>query len=182
MEQATVPTPAPRDSFEHAYAVVGAIVPLLNQRPFAVEIEEDWPAGWRGHLKFRQTNGRGLFEFAALVDVPVTRAETAFGVHLDVIARIEDIEVRGSALVSPAEAARIEGAPAPEPTPATPDVAQPVAQPDPSGPSVLAELPAIVPVLPAPAVHLDTPTVGPTPRLASPLMDRIPVIPAEADQ
>ncbi|MGW0795134.1 hypothetical protein [Streptomyces sp. NPDC002692] len=179
MEQTTAPAttaPAPRDSFEHAYAVVGQIVPLLAQRPFAVQIEEDWPVGWRGHLKFRASEGAGLFEFAALVDIPITRADTSFGVHFDAIAHIEDIEVRASALVTEAEAARLEGSPAPEPSPAVPDEPQPI-EPPPS-PSVLAELPAIVPVLPAPAVHLD----APAPRLGSPLMDRIAVAPATDGQ
>ncbi|MEU1496108.1 hypothetical protein [Streptomyces sp. NPDC005732] len=226
---ATTPTDTPRDAFQHAHAVVGAIIPLLDQRPFAVEIEEDWPAGFRVHLKFRETRAVGLLEFATLVDVPVTRAETAFGIHLDAIARIENVEVRGSAIVSSTEAALLEGASAPESTALTPDATAP-AQAATLGSSVLAELPAIVSVLPAPAVHLEhedeaccvrcgctenaaclggcywvpnrqmvdlcsacatpeelaamTPAPAPasTPRLASPLMGRIAIVPAEASK
>ncbi|MFD5708737.1 hypothetical protein ACFWGV_21730, partial [Bacillus subtilis] len=124
MEQATVPATAPEQlaAFHHAIAVVARTVPLLDveRQPFAVEIEEDWPSGHRVHLKFRETRGAGLLELAALLGVAVTSTVTTFGVHLDAIARVEDIEVRGSALVSPLEAARLEGASAPAPAPQSP--------------------------------------------------------------
>ncbi|MEV1063434.1 hypothetical protein [Streptomyces sp. NPDC050263] len=147
MEQAIAPTTTTprRGEFQHANSVAGSIVSSLEQQPFAVEIEEDFPSGWRVHLKFRESRAAGLFEFAALVDVPVTRAETTFGVHLDAVARVETIEVRGSALVSQARAAELEGLPAPLPTPD----ASPAAQPVPLGASVLAQVPAITPVVPA---------------------------------
>jgi len=148
MEQATAPTTStPRaDEFQHANALAATIVTQLTQRPFAVEIEEDFPSGWRVHLKFREARAAGLFAFAALVDVPVTRAETTFGVHLDAIARVEDVEVRGSALVTPAQAADLEGQPAPLPEPmaATPSGEPPM----PLGASVLAQVPVITPVVP----------------------------------
>jgi len=147
VEQATAPTnTTPRDEFQHANTIAGTIVTSLEQRPFAVEIEEDFPSGWRVHLKFRETRAAGLFEFAALVDVSVTRADTTGGVYLDAIARIETVEVRGSAVVSAARAAELEGQPAPLPTPEpeTPSAAQPV----PLGSSVLAQVPAITPVVP----------------------------------
>lgn len=158
MEQATAHTHSPAPvlaTFQHAHDVVGRIVPYLERQPFAVEIEEDWPSGWRAHLKFRETRGAGLLELASLLDVPVTSASTAFGVHLDAIARIEDVEIRGSALVSPEEAARLEGESVPARAQAAPAEEAPAAQPVPLGSSVLAEMPAIVSVLPAPSVHLD---------------------------
>ncbi len=117
MNQATEPTapaahetPAPgtEDEFQKAHRIAGDLVARLTQRPFAVEVEEDWPAGHRAHLKFRESRSRGLLEYAAIVGVGVTSAETPFGVHLDAYTRIEDVEVRASALVSPAEAAKLE--------------------------------------------------------------------------
>lgn len=156
MEQATQTTaPAPTaqeprpPTFDDAHAVVPLVVTPLEQQPFAVETEEDWPSGYRVHLKFRETRGAGLLEFAALVDVPVTRADTAFGTHLDAITRVRGIEVRGSALVSPWEADRLLGTPTPEPMRSALAAAdQAAAQPVPLGTSTLADLPAIVSVLP----------------------------------
>jgi hypothetical protein len=154
VEQATAPTTAAPQlaDFQHATELVCRILPLLEQQPFAVELEEDWPSGRPGrrvHLKFRETRGAGLLELAALLDVAVTTTETAFGVHLDAIARIEDVEVRGSALLSPPEAARLKASAAPAPAPKAP--AQAAARPVPLGSSVLAALPAIVsaPIAPA---------------------------------
>jgi hypothetical protein len=236
VEQATVTTtdiPTQRtDPFRHALNVAGALVPFLKQPPLAVEIDDDSPSGWRVHLKYGESRGAGLLEFAALIDVPVTSVETTFGIHLDVIALIEGIEVRGSVLVSPAEAARLQGEPPTDPALLRTDDVQPV----PVGVGMLAELPAIVPVVPAsataPGVEDEARCVRcgctenatceggcywvpnlqlvdlcsacatveelaavtytqaqaaqapvPAPRLASPLMHRIPVVPAqETDQ
>ncbi|WP_405925476.1 hypothetical protein [Streptomyces sp. NBC_00035] len=154
MEQATQTTaPAPTaqepqpPTFEDAHAVIPLVVLPLEQKPFAVETGEDWPSGWRVHLKFRETRGAGLLEFAALVDVPVTRADTAFGTHLDAITRIRGIEVRASALVSPWEADRLLGTRTPEPTPTVQAEDQAAAHPVPLSTSTLAELPAIMSVL-----------------------------------
>lgn len=150
VEQAALaPTEAPEPqqaTFQHATAVICQIVPLLDleRRPFSVEIEEDWPSGWRVHLKFRETRAAGLLEFAALLDVPVTNATTAFGVHLDAITRIETVEVRASALVSPSEAARLEGEGAPAPTPQASASEQAIVRPVPLGSSVLATQSAVV--------------------------------------
>lgn len=148
MEQATAPTttPPPPDEFQHANTIAGTVVTSLEQRPFAVEVEEDFPAGWRVHLKFRESRAAGLFAFAALVDVPVTRADTEYGVYLDAIARVETVEVRGSAVVSAARAAELEGQSAPLPTtePETPSAEPSV----PLGASVLAQVPAVTPVVP----------------------------------
>ncbi|WP_330339359.1 hypothetical protein [Streptomyces sp. NBC_00557] len=115
MDQATGTTPA-ADSFEHAHAVIGSLITGLAVRPFAVETEQDFPSGWRVHCKYRAENGVGLYELAAALDVPITRADTAFGVFLDAIARVQGIEVRGSALVSTEQAAEFEGQPAPTTT------------------------------------------------------------------
>ncbi|WP_328439314.1 hypothetical protein OHA71_23545 [Streptomyces sp. NBC_00444] len=154
MNQATQ-TPAPTqrtDSFQHAHTIAGAIASQLEHAPFAVEIEEDFPSGWRVHLKFRETRAAGLLAFAALVDVPVTRANSAFGVHLEAYARVEGIEVRGSALVSPDTAAQLDGQHTPgEPSPEAAAAAQPV----PLGASVLAYVPAVSPAQPLNTEHLD---------------------------
>ncbi|MCX4974275.1 hypothetical protein [Streptomyces sp. NBC_00620] len=161
MEQATQTTaPAPTaqeprpPTFDDAHAVVPLVVNPLEQQPFAVETEEDWPSGYRVHLKFRETRGAGLLEFAALVDVPVTRADTAFGTHLDAITRVRGIEVRGSALVRPWEADRLLGTPTPEPMRSALAAAdQAAAQPVPLGTGTPADLPAIVSVLPHPGAE-----------------------------
>ncbi|WP_200676907.1 hypothetical protein [Streptomyces sp. MBT65] len=134
------------ETFAHAHAVAGIVVAELNadQLPFAVEIEEDFSSGHRVHLKVRATLARGLLAFASVFDVPVTRADTAFGVHFDAITRIEDVEVRASALVSPVQAADLEGQPAPLSEPLEAREVQPV----PLGASVLAQVAAVVPVVP----------------------------------
>lgn len=152
MEKATQPAtptastqttePVPLGSFEHATAVASRTFLPLEEKPFAVEITEDFPSGWRIHFKYRDSRVRGLFEFAAAVDVPVTRATTAFGVHFDAIARHEGLELHGSALTSlyQAQALDDEIAAAAAPAPAV----QPVAL----GASVLAQVPAVTPVVP----------------------------------
>ncbi|WP_405924910.1 hypothetical protein [Streptomyces sp. NBC_00035] len=148
--QPTAPAPTAQEptpsTFEDAQAVVPLVVLPLEQRPFAVETGEDWPSGYNVHLKFRETRGAGLLEFAALVDAPVTRADTPFGAHLDAITRVRGIEVRASALVSPREADRLLGPPTPAPAPTGQAADQTAAQPVPL--STAAELPGIVSVLP----------------------------------
>lgn len=151
--QTTTPTaPVQRtDAFAHAHTVAGAVMAQLSSQvlPFAVEIGEDFPSGWRVHLKFRETRAAGLLGLAALVDVPVNRAVTTFGIHLDVFARIEGIEVRGSAIVSPRAEAELLGEPVPiEPPPSAAAEEMPAVQPVPLGGSVLAHVPAIAPVRP----------------------------------
>jgi hypothetical protein len=213
VEQATATTPTaptPRSTFEYAQTIAGALVPQLEQQPLAVEFDQDQSSGWRVHLKYGEMHPVGLLEFAALIDVPVTTAVTELGVHLDAIALVKDVEVRASALVSPAESARLQGEPAPAPAPFAVDASAPVVQPAPRGTGLLAELPAIVPVLPVPAVHLgggkhaarpdrdpvpDTdvlqqpvtddeqpPAPLPAQRLGSPFMGRIAVTPATGGQ
>jgi hypothetical protein len=152
VEQATeAPTPTasqPRTgTFDHAHTVAGAIVARLEQKPFAVEIEEDFPSGWRVHLKFRESRAAGLLDFAALVDVPVTRATTEFGIHLDAFARVDHVEVRGSAIVSPDTAAQLEGQPTPVgPQPsAVAEEPSAAAHPVPLGAGVLAYVPTVTP-------------------------------------
>ncbi|WP_327403875.1 hypothetical protein OG194_29840 [Streptomyces sp. NBC_01288] len=147
MEQATATTttaPPRTDTFAHAHAVAGIVVAELgaDQLPFALELEEDFPSGWRIHLKFRQSRAEGLLAFASLVDVPVTRAFVEYGVHFEVLVRIKDVEVRGSALVSPDVAARLEG----EPTPVDPMPEPEAAPPVPLGASVVAAVPAVTPI------------------------------------
>jgi hypothetical protein len=144
VEQATqAATPQPTDTFAHAHTVAGALIAQLSsdELPFAVELDTDFPSGWRVHLKFRANQGRGLLSFAALVDVPVTRATTSFGIHLDAYARVEDIEVRGSALLNPREMAALDAQQLTSaPAPATSEAA---VQPVPLGASVQAQVPAV---------------------------------------
>ncbi|MFE1925848.1 hypothetical protein ACFW91_25155 [Streptomyces asoensis] len=142
--QATTPTASTQDrqhpapgSFEHASALAAATFAPLTVKPFAVEIAEDFPSGWRIHFKYRDSRAAGLFEFAAAVDVAVTRADTAFGVHLDAIARCEGLELHASALTSCAQADDLQDG-----ITATPAAVQPVAL----GASVLAQVPVITPV------------------------------------
>lgn len=115
MEQATQPTtptapvearePAPqRLAFQHAHMVTGDIVNRLAVQPFAVEIQEDFPSGWRIHLKFRSAQTAGLLDFARMLTAPVTTAVTQFGVHVECLARLGDVELRASALLSHEEA------------------------------------------------------------------------------
>ena len=153
MEQATATTTtelkavAPEThAFQQAHTIASAVTARLAQLPFAVEIEEDFPSGWRVHLKFRQTRAEGLMELAALVDVPVTRATTEFGIHLEAYARVEDVEVRGSALVSTSLADELlQQTPQPDPVPAA-DTDPAPSVPIPLGASVLAHTVAISPV------------------------------------
>ncbi|MER7930530.1 hypothetical protein ABTY96_46730 [Streptomyces sp. NPDC096057] len=150
MDQATATTttaPPRTDTFAHAHAVAGIVVAELgHELPFAVELDEDFPAGWRAHLKFRQSRARGLLSFAALVDVPITRAVVESGIHLEVLVRIQDVEVRGSALVSPETAAELEGAPTPV-DPALEAEAE-IAPSAPPGADVAAQEAVVIPVVP----------------------------------
>lgn len=166
MEQATQPTTStappetrtPDDqhaAFQRALRVSGTVVAGLTVRPFAVEIGEDWPVGWSAHLKFRAERGAGLFEFARLVGARVTRADTSFGVHLDAYTRIDGMEVRGSALVSPIVAAQLVSQPDPIPTSevdaedeVVDDTVTVLPSPTPLGSSVLAHVAAVSPSAP----------------------------------
>jgi hypothetical protein len=157
VEQATAattdsPTPG-TDAFRQALHIAGTVIPFLKQPLLAVEFDRDETAGfgWSVHLKYGQQRAAGIFEFAALIDVPVTRATTELGVHLDAIALIQGVEVRGSAFVTESEAARLEGLPCPVEQPGTPGEEQP-ASATVSSSSPLTELPALVPVVPATAV------------------------------
>ncbi|MFI5685852.1 hypothetical protein [Streptomyces sp. NPDC051636] len=158
MDQATGTTPA-ADSFEHAHEVVGSIIARVEIQPLAVELEQDFPSGWRVHCKYRADGGAGLYELATLLDVPVTRSDNSLGVFLDAITRIRGIEIRGSALVSAEQAAALEGQPAPVATapdtsPATSAeaaTAVPLSVPT----TDAGQVPAITAVAPIRTEHLD---------------------------
>ncbi|MEW2567694.1 hypothetical protein [Streptomyces sp. NPDC047070] len=104
------------DLFDHAASLAAWYFRQLTGRPYATELAEDFPTGYQVHLKFRSNDVAGLLQFAELVDAPVTRATTDFGVHLDVYARIQNVLLRGSALLSCGEAARLD-AKSPRPNP-----------------------------------------------------------------
>ena len=127
-------------TFAHAAGVAARVVSGLQQPPTSVEISEDFPSGYRVHLKYRGARVAGLYEFAASLDIPVTKACTEFGVHLDALTRFETVELHCSALADEDQVDAIEEArrPAPEPQ-------DPAAQPVPLGSSVLAAVPVITP-------------------------------------
>lgn len=153
MEQATATAPtdnSPRaqDEFAHAAQLAAGIVLQLEQKPCTVEVGADFPSGWRLRFVYRTADAAGLFELAALLDVPVTRADTELGVHLDAVARVETIEISGGTFVTEGQAARLTGLPGPLPSDTEFLAAvEPVAL----GASVLAQIPAVTPVVPAPA-------------------------------
>jgi hypothetical protein len=159
VEQATATTPdnpTPKmDAFRYALHIAGTVIPFLKQPLLAVEFDPDETSGvgWTVHLKYGQQRAAGIFEFAALLDIPVTRATTELGIHLDAITLIQGVEIRGSAFVTESVAARLEGLPCPEEQPGTPDEGQQASAPVFSS-SPLTELPALVPVVPATAVGL----------------------------
>lgn len=156
MDQATQPTSptaspeirAPQDRqadlFDHAATLAAWDFRQLTTRPYATELTEDFPTGYQIHLKFRSNDVAGLLQFAELVDSPVTRATTDFGVHLDVYARIQNVLLRGSALLSYGEAARLdEKSPRPHPPAAAAEPETVTVQPAPLGSSITAHVPAV---------------------------------------
>ncbi|WP_330349629.1 hypothetical protein [Streptomyces sp. NBC_00582] len=146
--QATTPTastqiqPPVPDSFEHAAGVSAGIFSRLEQKPSSVEISADFPNGWCVHFKYRAATAAGILTFAELLDVDLTTAATAFGIHVDAIARYEGIEVRGSALLSQAEGAWLLDLPTPTSAPAETHAVQPV----PLNSNTLAQAQAVTPV------------------------------------
>ena len=153
MEQATQPTtptasaedrqdstPVP-GTFAHAAAVAARVVTGLQQKPTAVEISEDFPSGYRVHLKYRGDGSRiaGLYEFAASFDIPITKAITEFGLHLDALTRFETLELHCSALTTEGVIEALEEARRPD---TKPDAQAATAVP--LGASALAVVPAVV--------------------------------------
>lgn len=152
MEQVTHSTrpptaPEAHDSqgtaFQHAHQLTGQLVAKLAVLPFAVEVQEDFPSGWRVHLKFRHDSLTGLQDTARLTGAPVTSATTEFGMHVECLARIQDVEIRASIMLSGAEAEALEEAP-----PTEADPAETVE--DPTDPAHVPD--AVVSVRPAPDV------------------------------
>lgn len=145
--QATTPTAPRAGTFAHAATIAAEAVGQLDPEPFSVHIDQDWPVGWRVSLVFRDDQASGLYALGSLLGAPVTESVVEDGIHLDVCTRVQSIEVAGTALVSPARAAELKGAPAPDspaPEPATTDTT--AAHPVPLGASVLGQVPAVTPI------------------------------------
>ncbi|WP_217545615.1 hypothetical protein [Streptomyces sp. GbtcB6] len=147
-ETATATAP-PRDSFAHAAAVAAEIVAPLSPPPFSVHIDQDFPQGWRIVATFRSHEAAGLHELAAHLDVPITEATVTDGIRLEVITRLKDIEICGGAVVTREQAALLAGDPARVDETTAPEApAAADTQPVPLGASVLAAVPAVIPVQP----------------------------------
>jgi hypothetical protein len=145
--QATTPT-APTyqgdETFAHAAAVAASIVDRLSldAHPSSVRLEPILPSGWAVTILFLSHQAAGLYEAAAHTDVPITRAVHGEEIHLEAYARILNVDVRAAVLVTPAQAAELEGQPAPtEPTPTPAD--EVATAPMPLGASVFAHVPAV---------------------------------------
>lgn len=155
MEQATqattptAPTYAGDDTFHHAGAVAASLVDLLapDVQPSSVRVEPNLPSGWSVTILFLSHHAAGLYEVAAHADVPVTRAAHGEEIHLEAYARVLNVDVRAAVLVTPAQAAQLEGQPEPvPPRPEAVDEEVPAVLPVPLGASVQAQVPAITPV------------------------------------
>ncbi|WP_326729028.1 hypothetical protein [Streptomyces phaeochromogenes] len=160
--------PQPRDrqadSFEHASALGAWYFRQLTSKPYAVEVADEHPTGHQVHLKFRSGDARGVLQFAALTDASVTRAETAFGVHLDVYARVHNVLLRASTLLSYGEAAQLDEQ-TPPPHPPADNSTAPVEEtgavtvqpaPAPAVVSLGSSVSAVVPVVHVPSESVET--------------------------
>lgn len=148
------------DTFLHAAAVAASIVDPLtpDTRPSSVRIEPNFPSGWAVTILFLSHHAAGLYEVAANTGAPITRAFRDEEIHLEAFVCLKNVDVRAAVLVTPTQAAELEG----EHTPAKPlptraptaRVEEPPAedqaatQPVPLGVSVLATVPAVTPVQP----------------------------------
>jgi hypothetical protein len=139
----TAPTYAGDESFLHAGAVAASVVDPLapDARPSSVRLEPILPSGWAVTMIFLSHQAASLYEVAAHIDVPITRAVHGEEIHLEAYARILNVDVRAAVLVTPAQAAQLEGLPAP--TEPTLEPADEVATAVSLGASVLAHTPAV---------------------------------------
>ncbi|MFF5001760.1 hypothetical protein ACFY3G_02935 [Streptomyces phaeochromogenes] len=144
------------DALDHAAALAAWYFRQLTIRPYATELTEDFPIGATAHLKFRDGDTRGVMQFAEIAQAPITRAETAFGMHLDVYQRHASVLMRASTLILHGQNAQLdEQTPPPNPptdaaptAPAEEDEAvtvQPAPAVMPLGASITASVPAIAP-------------------------------------
>ncbi|MEU6376757.1 hypothetical protein [Streptomyces sp. NPDC046909] len=143
----TAPTYAGDETFAHAAAVAASVVDPLpsDTRPSSVRVEPILPSGWAVTIIFLSHQAAGLYAVAAHVDAPITRAVHGEEIHLEVYARVLEVDIRAAVLVTPTQLAQLEGEPAPletQPERATDVSAAPV----PLGSSVLAKVPAVTPV------------------------------------
>ncbi|MEU9400602.1 hypothetical protein [Streptomyces sp. NPDC048242] len=153
---ATVETPSvvlpldvERAAYKRAAAVADRIVAQLPSLPRMVAVVGDL-AGFRIRLNFGTGNADGVLQFAAVADTEVVRAPSRDGVWVEARATVEGIPVCAEVLMS-GEAAAVFEAEAPK-----------AVRPVPLGASVLARVPAVIPVTPAPPTA-EQPATEPTP-------------------
>lgn len=145
-------------AYQRASALLDRIVGKLTILPRLAAVVGDLD-GFRIRLNFGTNDPRGVLEFAALADVEASRDHSAGGVWFEARSTIEDIPACAEVLLSDEAAAVFEQqspAPHPEPepddaVPAAPEAARPVAL----GASILAQAPAVTPVVPLDAEQLD---------------------------
>ncbi|MDT7847252.1 hypothetical protein [Streptomyces justiciae] len=143
----TAPTYAGDETFAHAAAVATSVIDSLttDTYPSSVRIEPILPSGWAVTILFLSHQAAGLYAVAAHADVPVTRAVQGEEIHLEVYARVLEVDVRAAVLVTQAQVAQLEG----EPTPLDGEPGHTAAvftAPVPLGSSVMAGVPAVTPV------------------------------------
>lgn len=110
--EATTPTaPLAVDSFEHAAAVAARIVSRVEPKPSSVRIDPTFPSGWTITLAFLSHEVRGLFRFAASVDVPVSRVSQGDEFHLEALTHVDEVEVRGFAFATTEQVAQLQDPP-----------------------------------------------------------------------
>lgn len=122
----TAPTFAGDETFAHAGAVAAGVVDHLtpNARPSSVRIEPSLPSGWAVTILFLSHHAAGLYEVAATIDAPITRATHGEEIHLETYARVLEVDLRAAVLVTATQAAVLDGLAAPaEPTPGPADSA-----------------------------------------------------------
>lgn len=126
LSSGTQPVAPDHEGVAHALGIAGRLLAQMTVLPFATEIGDNHP-GWRVHFKFRDSSTRGLLQLAELVDTPVSRAETAFGVHIEARANVEGVEILASTILTAVQAAALD---AETSTPAADEQDEPVAEED----------------------------------------------------
>ncbi|MGW0566135.1 hypothetical protein [Streptomyces tauricus] len=97
--RAVQPRDRQADAFDHAAALVAWYFRRLSTKPYSTELTEDFPIGVTAHLKYRDGQADAVLQFAEIAGVPVNRATTAFGLHLEVYVRYDSVLMRASTLV-----------------------------------------------------------------------------------
>ena len=152
--ETTEPAPAPaaprqqdteRTAYKRASALKDRIVDQLGTLPRSAAVVGDL-TGFRIQLNFGTNDPSGVLQFAEIADTEAHREPSGSGVWFEARATIEGIAVCAEVLLSQ-EAAAVFEQQSPPPNPG-PDSGEPTAvQPSPRGASVLAQAPAVTPVI-----------------------------------